>query len=326
MNFNSRHPTTAFTRVLLALFRMSLIFFLCSFVHSFPQADKQMRAVVPPSYGYLTIAASGHTFKFLNIAPVFGKDGKRLALGLAYINESGDAKSLHGAASELFEHVRPWAEAQNEQALAIIAYTSFDPTQAVNESRTYHIVYERDPVAEKDALADAQAWLALLDAGNYTGAWEVASPLLKGLDAKERWETGARATAGALGRLLSRKKRSTLSTRFVPGAPPGSYVLFEFFSHFSNKLLLKPWPRCSLTMANGELLGTTSNIRDRLGALSMGLISQTVARERLIGDRFRPAERVRPRQAPFRGMKEQGDGARPEMGIRQIDDVDYTAG
>ncbi len=267
MNFNSRHPTTAFTRVLLALFRMSLIFFLCSFVHSFPQADKQMRAVVPPSYGYLTIAVSGHTFKFLNIAPVFGKDGKRLALGLAYINESGDAKSLHGAASELFEHVRPWAEAQNEQALAIIAYTSFDPTQAVNESRTYHIVYERgpsgkwkqlpsakpptdaltnhsisshmaferDPVAEKDALADAQAWLALLDAGNYTGAWEVASPLLKGLDAKERWETGARATAGALGRLLSRKKRSTLSTRFVPGAPPGSYVLFEFFSHFSNK-------------------------------------------------------------------------------------------
>lgn len=81
-----------------------------------------------------------------------------------------------------------------------------------------------------------------------------------------------------------------------------------------------------MTMANGELLGTTSNIRDRLGALSMGLISQTVARERLIGDRFRPAERVRPRQAPFRGMKEQGDGARPEMGIRQIDDVDYTAG
>ncbi len=267
MHIRLRHPKMARTRPFFGPLRLSLIFALCSFVDSLAQADGQMRAVLPPTYGYLTIAASGHTFKFLSTAPVFGEGGKRLALGLAYINEGGDDESLHDSASELFEYLRPRAEAQNEQTVVIIAYTSFDVTKAMNASPTFHIVYERGPSgkwkqlpsatprtelatndsissqmglnrdlsAEKEALADAQAWLSLLEAGNYTRAWEVASPLLRGLDSKERWETGSRATAGTLGRLLSRKKRSTLSTRFVPGAPTGSYVVFEFLSHFSIK-------------------------------------------------------------------------------------------
>jgi hypothetical protein len=38
----------------------------------------------------------------------------------------------------------------------------------------------RDLAAEKTALLDAEAWLALVDAGEYAKAWDVASSAWKG--------------------------------------------------------------------------------------------------------------------------------------------------
>src|SRR5262249_39104081 len=79
---------------------------------------------VPESYAYLTLHSSGHTFKFLRTAPIFGKGGKRLGLGLSYVNETSDVQKLEAAAQELFDYLRPIAEAQNERAIVIFAYLS----------------------------------------------------------------------------------------------------------------------------------------------------------------------------------------------------------
>ncbi len=219
-----------------------------------------------PRNSYLTLQTSGRTFKYLSTAPVFGRGEKRLGLGLSYVNETIDLKRLEASAAELFEYVRPLAEAQNELGVVISAYLSFDPER--REKRPmWNIVYKRDEsggwkrvshqgktlpkdilgdsswhsdlprdlAAEKTALLDAEAWLALVDAGEYAKAWDVASSAWKGQVTKQHWQEVARTQMGTLGKLVSRAKVATLSTPITQGPSDGSYVLFEYRSKFSNK-------------------------------------------------------------------------------------------
>ena len=84
---------------------------------------------------------------------------------------------------------------------------------------------DSDTAAARQAV---NAWLALIDAGDYDEAYQTAAAFLReNVTAEEfRRETGTvRATLGAV---RSRTVTSTRRTTTLPDAPPGDYIVFEF--------------------------------------------------------------------------------------------------
>jgi hypothetical protein len=218
----------------------------------------------PPGYGFLALR-SGHTYKFLNAGPLFGAGGKRFGLALAYASDTTDRAKLESAAEELFEYLRAIADLRNEDGVLVMAQLNYEPGQANSTTENWGVVFKkdvrgnwsrlrsqedpphslprrashaevvRDPEGERAALADAEAWLALFDVEKYAETWEAAAPFLKGFASKERWVTRRSAVRPEFGKLVSRSRIATLSTRFVPGAPPASYVVLEYRSKYEKK-------------------------------------------------------------------------------------------
>ena len=88
---------------------------------------------------------------------------------------------------------------------------------------------------EQLAQQSAEAWLALVDSGNYGESWEEAAQFFKAAVSKEQWQSALRASRGPLGKLISRKLKSATFTNSLPGAPDGEYVVITYESSFEHK-------------------------------------------------------------------------------------------
>jgi hypothetical protein len=89
--------------------------------------------------------------------------------------------------------------------------------------------------AEKAALAAAQAWLKLVDEGNYTESWNEASEYFQKAIIKDQWEQQIQGVREPLGKTISRQLKSKQYATTLPGAPDGEYVVIQFDSSFTNK-------------------------------------------------------------------------------------------
>lgn len=85
------------------------------------------------------------------------------------------------------------------------------------------------------AKAAASSWLALVDAGNYSGSWDHASNLFKSAVNETAWVSAISTARTPLGKLKSREVRSANFTHTLPGAPDGDYVVIKYASQFENK-------------------------------------------------------------------------------------------
>lgn len=92
-----------------------------------------------------------------------------------------------------------------------------------------------DHAAEKAAVASAQAWLGLIDAGKYAESWDEAAGLFKNAVPKEQWSAQLNAVRKPLGKLFNRKVKSAQYTKTLPGAPDGEYVVIQFETSYENK-------------------------------------------------------------------------------------------
>lgn len=92
-----------------------------------------------------------------------------------------------------------------------------------------------DPVAEGSAKASAEAWLALVDQGKYAEGWDQSAKLFRGAVTKEQRQAAAGAARAPLGKLVSRKLKSSQYARTLPGAPDGQYVVMQYDSVFEKK-------------------------------------------------------------------------------------------
>jgi hypothetical protein len=222
-----------------------------------------MVSALPPGYGFLTLQ-SGHTYKYLTHGPLFGNGGKKLAIALSYVSDTADPAKLQTAAQELFEYMRPVADIQKEEAVVIVAQLNYEPRDPISKTVVFNVAFKkgpdgkwskvpakasppaleraashveiiRDTAGEEAALADAEVWLALFDQDKYGETWEASSPLLKGFASKARWETQWSPVRPELGRLISRARIATLSTRRIQGGPPSSYVIFEYRTKYERK-------------------------------------------------------------------------------------------
>ena len=91
------------------------------------------------------------------------------------------------------------------------------------------------PDKEAAALAVAEAWLALVDAGAYERSWETAAGLFRDSITPEQWRDILIAVRRPLGETRSRELLSTSYWTELPGAPDGQYVIIQFDTSFENK-------------------------------------------------------------------------------------------
>lgn len=85
------------------------------------------------------------------------------------------------------------------------------------------------------AVAAAQKWLALVDAGQYARSWQESAANFRNAVSEDRWEQLLKATRQPLGELISRKVRSAIYQTSLPAAPDGEYVVIQFETSFANK-------------------------------------------------------------------------------------------
>jgi uncharacterized protein DUF4019 len=88
---------------------------------------------------------------------------------------------------------------------------------------------------EDAALAAAEKWLKVVDAGDYAKSYEEAASLLKGALTQEKWELAVRASRRPLGKVASRKLKSREHTTTLPDAPAGEYFVIQFDTAFEKK-------------------------------------------------------------------------------------------
>lgn len=86
-----------------------------------------------------------------------------------------------------------------------------------------------------EAQAAVEAWLSLIDQGDFAQTYATAASLFKKAVAQEAWQTAAGRAREPLGRLKSRALKSATVTKTLPGAPDGDYVVFQFDASFDQK-------------------------------------------------------------------------------------------
>ena len=89
--------------------------------------------------------------------------------------------------------------------------------------------------AEEAALAASQAWLTLVDQGDYVKSWEEAATCFRMAATLEQWQRSMMAFRTPLGKVVSRKLKSKHYTKTLPGAPDGEYVVIQYETSFENK-------------------------------------------------------------------------------------------
>ena len=88
---------------------------------------------------------------------------------------------------------------------------------------------------ERAATSAAQAWLALIDDGNYAKSWKEASAFFQGAVTQKVWENAMESARKPIGKLVSREVKTAQSVTALPGAPDGQYVVMQFETSFANK-------------------------------------------------------------------------------------------
>jgi hypothetical protein len=91
--------------------------------------------------------------------------------------------------------------------------------------------------AQKVAAAQtaALAWLALADTGDYARTWDQAAGLFQASISNATWVGALTNARGPLGAMVSRRLRSAVFKRTLPGAPDGEYVVIQYETRFEHK-------------------------------------------------------------------------------------------
>ncbi len=82
--------------------------------------------------------------------------------------------------------------------------------------------------AERDALAAAQPWLAMVDSDDYATAWRTAAPYLRIALTEDEFTKSLKAVRNTLGSVKFRELSSIQYTTTLPSAPDGEYVVIHY--------------------------------------------------------------------------------------------------
>jgi hypothetical protein len=89
--------------------------------------------------------------------------------------------------------------------------------------------------AERAAIDSAEAWLELVDEGDYAGSWDAAAGHFKSVVEQGQWMLAMESSRRPFGKNISRKLLSKTYSTTLPGAPDGEYVVIQYEASFENK-------------------------------------------------------------------------------------------
>ncbi|WP_420910665.1 DUF4019 domain-containing protein [Qipengyuania spongiae] len=112
-------------------------------------------------------------------------------------------------------------------SLALVAALQTAPVQPTTQSSA---ATESDSVVST-VLADARAWLALVDAGNWQASWEATGNTFRKQNTLALWSSVSEDVRVPLGRVVSRE---LVSQDIVP-TPPNGHRVIKFRTSFANK-------------------------------------------------------------------------------------------
>jgi hypothetical protein len=127
--------------------------------------------------------------------------------------------------------------------LAVLGGYACDTPEAPQSSQSpqSQVVHDKAKIppttkedSTKNATAAIEAWLKLLDQGQYATCWDQTGAWLKQADPKKQWVLQIQAMRSAYGQLLSRKVKSVEYKTNMEGMPEGTYVTITWDSSFSN--------------------------------------------------------------------------------------------
>ena len=89
--------------------------------------------------------------------------------------------------------------------------------------------------AEKTAVTSSAAWLSLVDEGKFSESWDQAAGYFKNAVNKDQWIASLKGGRTPLGKVMTRKLKSKMYSKTLPGVPDGEYVVIMFDTQFENK-------------------------------------------------------------------------------------------
>jgi len=92
-----------------------------------------------------------------------------------------------------------------------------------------------DQAQDVAAVAAAENFLQLIDAGHYADSWDASANYFQQQVPRPRWVEQLEDIRPALGSVLSRTVTSKHYATSLPGAPAGNYVVILFATSFQNK-------------------------------------------------------------------------------------------
>ena len=114
--------------------------------------------------------------------------------------------------------------------------------------------------AEEKAVAAADAWLKLIDAGKYADGWDAAAEYLRNAVGMEQFVKALDAAVKPLGKLEERKVKSTQYRTSLPGARTASTWSSSTTAHSPTRSRpSRPSRPCSTRTANGACRVTLSS-------------------------------------------------------------------
>jgi hypothetical protein len=96
-------------------------------------------------------------------------------------------------------------------------------------------VLHANEAAEKAAIASSSAWLSLVDEGKFSESWDQAAGYFKNAVNKDQWIASLKGGRVPLGKVMTRKLKSKMYTKTLPGVPDGEYVVIMYDTQFENK-------------------------------------------------------------------------------------------
>ena len=105
------------------------------------------------------------------------------------------------------------------------------------------------------AIKAEQAWMALVDAGNYAESWKQAAPLFQQQVKQADWAEIAGKVRGPMGKVVKRSAPEAQYTTQLPDAPAGKYWLITDKADFEHQPGLTERVTLMQTPAGWQVIG-----------------------------------------------------------------------
>jgi hypothetical protein len=96
-------------------------------------------------------------------------------------------------------------------------------------------VFAQEVAAKREAAEQAaQAWLVLVDRGDYGQGWQEAASFFQSKVSKADWQNALQQVRAPLGAAGHRTLAGSVYQTELPNAPKGEYVIVQFKTAFAN--------------------------------------------------------------------------------------------